>query len=189
MNAKSLSLAAILLFAINRPTLLRAQATAMEGGAEAVEVIKETATVEKIDLDKRKVTLRMDDGKSKTFKVDKSVVNLDQVAVGDKVKIAYTEQVVMTVGQSKEAPAAGELSAVGLAPKGAKPGMVMVDTEAMSGKVLAVNTQKHRVTLEEPDGKKKTLKISKKATNLDQLKAGETVDITVTQALAIDVTK
>jgi Cu/Ag efflux protein CusF len=189
MTARSLAFAATLLFALNRPTFLGAQTAETEQGVDEVEVMKTTATVEKVDLEKRKVTLRLDDGKSKTFKVDKGVENLDKIAVGDHVKVAYTEEIVITVGKSNEAPGAAGLGAVGVAPKGTKPGMVMVDTEAMSGKVLAVNPKKHRVTLEEPDGKKKTLKLSKKVKNLDELKAGETIDMVVTQALAIDITK
>jgi len=42
-----------------------------------LEVIKTTVTLEKIDLEKRKVTLLLDDGKRKTFKVGKSVQNLE----------------------------------------------------------------------------------------------------------------
>lgn len=40
----------------------------------------------------------------------------------------------------------------------------------------AVDVPKHRVTLE-VEGKKKTIKLSKNFQNLDQLQAGETVDI------------
>jgi len=64
------------------------QTAAMEQCVDAVEVIKATATVEKIDLEKRKVTLLLEDGKKKTFKVDKSVPNLDQVKVGDHLKLS-----------------------------------------------------------------------------------------------------
>jgi len=171
------------------PALLRAQTPAVDQGIDEVEVIHATATVEKIDLAKRKVTLLFEDGKHKTYKVDKSVQNLDQVKVGDHLKISYTEEIIIVVGKSNEAPSQAEAGEVGVAPKGAKPGIVMVDTSALSAKVLAVDPQKRRVTLEEPDGKKKTVKLGKKVTNLDQLKVGESIDMVMTDSLVVDIVK
>jgi Cu/Ag efflux protein CusF len=157
------------------------------GGIDEVDVVHATAVVEKIDMDKRKVTLKMDDGKSKTIRVDKSVQNLDQVKVGDRLKMTYTDEIIIVIGKTGETPGAAGGGMVELAPKGAKPGTFMVDTMAISAKVLAVNSAKHRVTVEKPDGKKKTIKVSKKVTNLDQLKPGDSVDISITDALAIDI--
>src|SRR5690242_6754019 len=136
--------------------------TADEQGIDEVDVVKATATVEKIDLSKRRVTLLFDDGKKKTLRVDKSVRNFDQVKVGDHLKLTYAEEIVMLVGKTKET--AGEESAglVSIAPKGSKPGSVMAETTSLTAKVLSVDPEKRRVVLEEPDGKKKTLKLSKK---------------------------
>ena len=65
----------------------------------------------------------------------------------------------------------------------------MVDTSVLSAKILAVNTAKHSVTLEDPDGKKKTDKLGGKVNNLDQLKAGETVDMVMTESPVVEITK
>jgi len=48
-----------------------------------------------------------------------------------------------------------------------------------------VDPAKHKVTLLDPDGKKKTLKLGKKVTNLDELNVGETVDMVVTDLLVV----
>lgn len=184
-----MALSLVLLFAAGHFKTAKAQTAATDEGVDAVEVIKVSATVEKIDLEKRKVTLLLENGKKKTYKVDKSVQNLDQVKVGDKLKISFTEEIVILVGKSNESPGAGAVGAVGVAPKGAKPGIVMVDTTALSTKILAVDAAKHRVTIEEPDGKKKTIKLSKKVTNLDQLQVGDTVDMIVTESLVVDIVK
>jgi hypothetical protein len=157
------------------------------GGIDEVDVVHATAVVEKIDMEKRKVTLKMDDGKSKTIRVDKSVQNLDRVKVGDHLNMTYTDEIIIVIGKTGETPDAVGGGMVGVAPKGAKPGIFMVDTMATSAKVLAVDPAKHRVTLEEPNGKKKTVKVSKKVTNLNQLKPGDSVDVSVTDALAIDI--
>jgi hypothetical protein len=74
---------------------------------------------------------------------------------------------------------------VSVAAKGAKPGAYSLETESITGKVLAVDVPKHKVTLEDADGKK----VSKKIQNLDQLKVGDNIDIGITEALAIEVSK
>jgi hypothetical protein len=165
-----------------------AQAISPDKGIDDVEVVTVTAVVDKIDLEKRKVTLTLDDGKTKTYKVDKSAVNLDQVQVGDHVKMACTEELIVTVNKAGETPAAASLGAVNLAPKGSKPGGIMVETTAISGKILAIDQEKRKVTLEDPDGKKKTVKV-RKGVDISGLAVGESVDAVLTESVAIDVTK
>jgi len=189
MKVMSAALSLILLCAFGSSQAVQAQTAATDRGIDSVEVVKVNATVTKIDLDKRKVRLLMDDGKERTFKVDKSVQNLDQVKVGDQLNIALTEEIIILVGKSSEAPSAAEFQSVGVAPKGAKPGIVMVDTSTLSAKILAVDAPKHRVTLEEPDGKKKTIKLSKNFQNLDQLQVGETVDMLITDSVVVEIVK
>jgi hypothetical protein len=108
------------------------------------------------------VTLLLENGKKKTYKVDKSMQNLDQVKVGDTLKISYTEQIIIMVGNQSSAGGAIEGGAVRGAPKGAKPGIVMVDTSALSAKILVLNTAEHSVTREDPDGKTKAFKLGSK---------------------------
>jgi hypothetical protein len=189
MKTISLALSAILLFAAGPIGSAQDQPGATDQGIDAVDVIKVTATVEKIDLEHRKVTLLLDDGKKKTYKVDSRVQNLDQVKVGDHLKIAYTEEILIVVGKSNETPGGASSGEVAVAPKGDKPGVVMVDTSALSAKILAVDAAKHRVTLLDPDGKKKTIKVSNKIANLDQLQVGETVDMVMTESLLVEIVK
>ncbi len=189
MKVRSAVLSVIMLFALGWFEATQAQTTTTDQGIDSVEVFKVNATVQKVDLTKRKVTLLLDNGKKKTFKVDKSVQNLDQVKVGDHLNIAYTEEIIILVGNSKETPGAVAGQEVGVAPKGAKPGMVMVDTVGLSAKILAVDSRKHRVTLEDPDGKKKTIKVSKKFQNLDQLQPGQTVDMVMTESVVVEIVK
>jgi len=188
-NWHGIALLAALGLILISPSGFLAQTATVDQGFDVVEVIKTTATVEKIDLEKRKVTLLLEDGKHKTFKVDKSVQNLDQVKVGDHLKISFTEEVIVLVGNSSQPPRAEDVGEVGVVPKGAKPGIVMADTYAMTAKIIAVDTAKHRMTLEDPDGKKRTLKLGKKVTNLDQFKVGETIGTVITDSLIVDVVK
>jgi len=57
----------------------------------------------------------------------------------------------------------------------------------VSAQIVAVDAPNHRVTLLDADGKKKTIKVSKKVTNLDDLKAGETVDMLMTDSTVIEI--
>jgi hypothetical protein len=164
------------------------QAISPDKGIDDVEVVTVAAVVDNIDLEKHKVTLTLDNGKNRTFKVDKSAVNLDQVQVGDHVKMSYTEELIVTVNKSGETPGAASIGAVNLAPKGSKPGGVMVETTAISGKILAIDTEKRKVSYEDPEGKKKTVKV-RKGVDLSGLAVGESVDAVLTESVIIKVTK
>jgi hypothetical protein len=181
----------IFLFVLVSAVDTRAQTAASDQGIDEVDVVQVKASVEQVDLERRKVTLRFEDGKQKTFKVDKKVQNLDQVKVGDELKATCTEELVVRVGTSDEAPGASSTSLVSVAPKGAKPGIVEVETTTWSGKIVAVDAEKHRVTIEDADGKKKTLRVSKKVTvnDLDRLKPGQTFDLALTESVAIEIVK
>ena len=187
MKAMRLTFSAMILMLVCPICATLAQAQATAEGVDAVEVVKATATVEKIDLKTRKVTLVFDDGKKKTYKVDNRVQNLAQVKVGDHLAMSFTEEIAIVVGKSNEAPGAASSEQVSVAPQGDKPGVVMVDTSAVSAQIVAVDAPNHRVTLLDPDGKKKTIKVSKKVTNLNDLKVGETVDMLMTDSTVIDI--
>jgi Cu/Ag efflux protein CusF len=187
MKSLRLALSAMLLMLVFLICTTLAQAQATAEGVDAVEVVKATATVEKIDLKNRKVTLLFDDGKKKTYKVDSRVQNLAQVKVGDHLAMSFTEEIAIVVGKSNESPGAASSQQVSVAPQGDKPGVVMVDTSAVSAKIVAVDAANHRVTLLDPDGKKKTIKVSNKVTNLNDLKVGDTVDMLMTDSTVIEI--
>jgi len=89
------SLFAALCLRILLPLALWAQAGPTDQGIDTVEVIKTTASIQKIDLEHRKVTLVLEDGKKKILKVSKSFQNLDQLQVGDTVDMGIAESLVV----------------------------------------------------------------------------------------------
>jgi hypothetical protein len=167
---------------------IQAQQISPDHPIDDVEVVRITAVVDTVDLQKRKVTVTLEDGKKKTYKVDKSVQNLDKVQPGDRLNIATTEEMVVRVNKSGEAASAEEMGEVGVAPVGSKPGMVMVDTSALSGTILAVDAQKHKVSFQGVDGKKRTIKV-RKSIDLSRLKPGESFDAVFTESVVVHVTK
>jgi hypothetical protein len=149
-----------------------------------VEVSKFTGTVQKVDTQRRKLVVRLDDG------VDKSVNNLDQFHSGDRVQVSSTEEIVMMADKSsKGAAAVAKYGCVGVTPEGEPPAVVKVDTTEVTGKIIWVNPQRRPITFEDPQGKKRTLKLSKKINNLDQFKPGDTLNMAVTDETAIELVK
>jgi hypothetical protein len=159
-----------------------------EPGGVVVQTYQETATVSDIDKDKRKLTLTTPDGVKTTVEAGPAVVNFDQIQIGDQVKATVTEQLVVFVRKSGEPPAEGQAATVALAPMGAKPGVVMADTEETTAKVTAIDVQNHKATIQFPDGQSKTFKV-RKDVDLTKRSVGEEVVIRTTDAMAISVEK
>ena len=163
-----------------------AKKPAGEPGAMVVDTIKATAKVTAIDAAKRTVTLEMD-GKSKTITCGPEVKNFAQIKVGDLLKVTYVEALAVYL-QRAGAPAGGEeVKTVTLAPKGAKPGMLVTDTIVLKAKIDAVDAKKGTVTITTPAGETKTMKVDKKVKGLKALKKGDDIVVRYTEALAIVV--
>lgn len=169
-------------------TATTAKKQAGEPGAIAVIAATTTATVQAVDTGNRTVSLEMPDGTVKTFKLGKEVRNFDQIKVGDQVKTTYVDELTVFLRKADAPTSAEEVSNVMLAPKGAKPGIIVADTRQISARITAVDTKKRTVTLMGPGGESKTLKVSKRV-NLKQVKTGDEVVLSYTEALAILVEK
>jgi hypothetical protein len=66
-----------------------------------------------------------------------------------------------------------------------EPGAVAVATTRLTATVKAVNHRDRTVTLLGPNGKRVTYKVSEAAVNFDQIRVGDRVSVTVTEALAV----
>ena len=155
-------------------------------GGIIVETYRNSATVTAIDAANRKVTLVTPDGRMETFKAGPEVVNFDQIRVGDQVKATFAREIVAYLRKAGAPRTEGEAAALALAPKGAKPGIMMANTVELTAKVKSLNLKRHRATLEFPDGKSKTFDV-RPDVDLTQVKLGDEVAIRATEALAISV--
>ena len=160
----------------------------MPGGV-IVNAIAFEATVEAIDYQKRTVTLKGPEGNVKTFTVGKAARNFDQIKKGDKVKIEYLEQVAIVVRKASEPPMAGEVTTIGVAPKGEKPEFVDINTIEITANVQAIDYKMRTITLKGPEGNVVTYKVDKSVAKFEDVKKGDQVVLKVTDALAIAVTK
>jgi Cu/Ag efflux protein CusF len=156
--------------------------------AIAVQVTEWSGTVKSVDYVKKTAVLV--DEKGKEFPVNaKNARNLDQVLVGDKVKVQYVEELVVYVRKA-DAPARAEaVRKVSLAPKGKMPGGIITETVQVRADVENVNYKKRTITLKNPAGETHTYNVSKEVKRLKEIKKGDQVVLDVTQALALEVVK
>jgi NAD-dependent dihydropyrimidine dehydrogenase PreA subunit len=110
-----------------------------------------------------------------------------QIQIGDQVKVTLTEEAAVFIGRGAP-PSAMVGTGVALAPVGAKPGGVLVDTMQLTVKVTAVDAKARKVTFELPDGTSKKVKVGKKV-DLAAVKPGDNVTVLVSEGLAITVEK
>jgi len=156
-----------------------------ELNVERANVVSVTATVEKIDLKKRIVTIRGSEGTVRTLHVGEEAVNLPQVRVGDKVTLDYIES--LAVRMAKPGEVKDEVKGlVGRAKPGEKPGYIEETETTITATILDIDKVKETATLKAPDGEVVVVKVQDPA-NLDKVKVGDTIVITYTEALAIAV--
>jgi Cu/Ag efflux protein CusF len=189
VNLPTAALSAILALGLSAAPNLTMQGQSSESQpVDQVEVTKVTGTVEKVDADKRMMTMKLDNGKRTTLKVDKSVKDLDQFKPGDRVQESFTEEIVAMAQRSDEGAAAlARYGAVDVEPKGDNPALVRVDTTEISGKIVSIDPKKRRLTFEDPDGKKRTLNLSRRIKGLDQFKPGEMINMAITNEMVVEV--
>jgi hypothetical protein len=175
---------------------LTACATKMEGveqtsvietadGAIIVDTFTTTATVTAIDAAKRDVTLVTPGGSKTVYRAGPEVVNFAQIRIGDQVKAVVSEEVAIFIG-SGVPPSGMAATGVALAPVGAKPGGVIVDTKQVTVKITAVDPGSRKVTFQLPDGTTKTVKAGKQV-DLSSVRPGDNVTVQVSEGLAITV--
>ena len=160
-------------------------APAVEGAAASA-----SATVTKIDKEKRKLTLKNDQGEDMDISVPTEVRNFDQIKKGDRVTVAYKVEVAISVRKPGEpAPAVGERDSIERSQPGQKPGGTATTETTISAEVLAVDLENHTLKLKDHEGKTHTVEVKdpERQKRLTEIKKGDTLDVTYTEALAISV--
>ncbi len=148
-------------------------------------VVSATATVEKIDLKKRLVTIRGTEGNAMTIHVGEEVVNLSQVRVGDKIEVDYVQS--LAVRMAKPGEVRNETAEMMTRAKpGSKPGVAELIETTVTAIILGLDRVNETATLKLPDGEIMVVKVQDPA-NFDKVKVGDTIVITYTEAVAISV--
>jgi hypothetical protein len=155
-------------------------------GVMVAEETSMTASVEAIDYDKRIVALKGPRGNVVAVKVGPEVKNFKQIKQGDTVTAKYYEATAIYVRKSNEPPAAEAAKAVQLARPGERPGAIVVDAVEITARVEDIDYNNRTVTLRGPK-QTATLKVGKEVKRFAEVKKGDEVVVTHTEAVAINV--
>jgi hypothetical protein len=155
-------------------------------GGVIVDTFQITATVTAVDHAKRQATLVTPDGKKTQYKAGPEVINFDQVRVGDQVKATVAEQLVVYAREQGAPGNDGAAGLIALAPKGAKPGVLMAETVEVTARVKSVDLKKHKATLQFPDGSTRTVAV-RPDVKLSASDVGREIVIQATEAVAVRV--
>ncbi len=144
-------------------------------------VVIATTTIQKIDKAGRKLILLGPDGQSIDVKAGPNV-DLDSVHVGDRVNATYYEEVAVGIN-SHPRPGAR------MTTRTVQRGGVTARQATVTAHIVGVDTADDTVTVRTPDGKMRTVKVADPAlqAELPHVRAGQDVDLTYTQAVAIAI--
>jgi hypothetical protein len=151
--------------------------------------VEATATVESVDQAKRTVTLKGPEGNVVTIKVPDEAQNLDQVAAGDKVRVRYLESTAIFVSGEAGDPAATQVDAVQLAPKGGTPGGIAATVTEVSAKVEALDYDQRWVKLRGPEGNVVKIDVPESVKRFREVKVGDLVVVRHTEAIGLMLQK
>jgi hypothetical protein len=147
-----------------------------------------SATVQSVYPDKRSLTLVGEDGQQRTIFVGPDV-KLDKLHVGDKVRVSLYQGLAAAIakgGQKVTDPAASSFAYKN--PAG-KPGGGAGTSVTVTVKILGVDPGTNTVAFQQQDGSQHVIAV--KSPNMQQfirtLKAGDTVDVTYTESVAVNV--
>lgn len=150
------------------------------------DAVTATFTITAIDFKGRLVTLKDKDGYEETIFAGPDVQRFDALKVGDKVTFRYYESIVYQIHKAGSTPApTGDTTAV-TRTEGTKPGGTLSRSMTATVTIEAIDPKVPSVTIKKDDGSRASFKVDARK-NLEGLKAGDRVQITYTQALAISV--
>ncbi len=162
---------------------------AAEAAVMMAEKVNLTGKVISIDAATRTVVVEGEQGRQVSIVAPKDAPNFDQIRVGDPVAATYIESIALAIAPVAGAePGASGVAAVSSAPPGATPSAAMAEQIELRAVVKAVDPKTRSVTLDVPGGGERILKV-REGIDLEKVKAGEQVSLTLTRALAISIDK
>jgi Cu/Ag efflux protein CusF len=162
---------------------------AAEGSVAVADQIQLKGKVVAINKETRTITVEGQAGRHIDIHAPADSPNFDQIEVGDPVTATYVESVAIAIAPVEGAtPGITETIDVSRAPEGASPKATISESIEMRAVVKAVDTETRKVTLDVPGGGERTVKVDNRI-NIEKIKVGEQVTVTLTRALAISIDK
>jgi hypothetical protein len=145
-----------------------------------------TATVEAVEQSRRELTLRDERGELRTIQVPASVTRFPAIKVGDKISATYYD----TITLRKKAAGEPDVDTLkeGVTPGGGrKPVGTAASQMTITATIDAIDMAVPSISFKGPRGWQYSTKVQDKQA-LSQVKVGDKVDITWTEALLVEVT-
>jgi hypothetical protein len=176
-------------FAAAFPLLVLALALASGAAAQVKEVPGDTltvsGTVEAIDHASRALTLKNEAGELVTIDVSPEVKRFPEIKVGDKITASYYDNVTVRLKKPGEADVNTKSSAA-TPGQGAKPGATVATQRTMTAVIDAIDPNVPSISFKGPQGWKYSRRVLDKNV-LTQVKVGDRVDFTWTEAMIVSV--
>jgi hypothetical protein len=166
--------------------LLMVKSTAAQTKVIPGEMETVTATVESVDTATRTLTLKLKDGTYETIVAPASVERFDAIKVGDTLTAKYYDNIVLRVkkpGEKDVDTATGGLTKT----PGASPGATAATQRTITATIVAIDMKIPSITFTGPNNWKYSSKVQD-LNALKQVKVGDKIDITWTEALLVGFT-
>jgi hypothetical protein len=150
-----------------------------------------TASVQAINPDTREVTLKGPLGNSVTFTVDQRVKRLKEIKVGDLVQADYYISIAAELRKptpEEEKEPVVLLGAAGKAPPGTSPAAGGLRRFKVVTTIEGLDRPTETITVKGPLGNYLTVRVADPV-SLTQMRIGESIVVTYTEALAISLDK
>jgi Cu/Ag efflux protein CusF len=146
-----------------------------------------TATIEAIDKDARVVTLKGPKGQSVDVKAPDAMEGFNTLRVGDQVSATYYEAIALQVRRPGD-PARSQAPETTVRRQELKPGSETRRQQTVTATVDTVDGASSIVTVKRSDGRALTIPVAD-PTQLQNLKSGDTVDVTYYESLFVKVAR
>ncbi|MGZ3438339.1 MAG: CdaR family protein [Polyangia bacterium] len=148
-----------------------------------------TATVQKVDMKKRELTLKDDSRNTIMLQVPEDVTRLENVKKGDRLNIDYYESAALSLKKPGETTGPAETKIVERK-EGTLPGCLVARKISASAEIVKIDPTENKVTIKGPSGELDTINVKDPDVQADlkRLKKGDQIQVTYSQALAASIT-
>ena len=160
----------------------------LENARGGSAVLSVTGEITAVDVANRIVSIKGPRGNINDLRVDPAVRNLEQVKVGDRVRLSYRIGVAVALVKGGDGIRERvETDAAAVAQKGARPGGVAVNRTTIVANVFSLNRKKNIVTLRGTSGQLVDVHV-RDPKALKDVNVGDQVVANITESVALRVT-
>jgi hypothetical protein len=149
------------------------------------EMVVTTVTVEAIEQSTRTLTVKNDKGIYETIQAGPDVTRFSELKVGDKITVRYYDNVVVRVKKPGESAVDVDSAALTRA-QGQRPAGTAATQRTITVTITAMDPKASSITVKGPNGYTYSRRVEDKKT-FSQLKVGDQLDMTWTEAMLISV--